>query len=83
MKESLLLFIVLTVIVVFVAAIILFSQTPTSAPQVTAGSDVGDPTEGIVSQQMLRAPSGSVVDYTKEESSGTTSGVFGFLKNLF
>ena len=83
MKESLLLFIVLTVIVVFVAAIILFSEKPASAPQVTAGSDVGDVTQGIVTQQMLQAPSGSVVDYTKEESSGTTTGVLGFLRNLF
>uniref|UniRef100_A0A6C0KUQ2 Uncharacterized protein n=1 Tax=viral metagenome TaxID=1070528 RepID=A0A6C0KUQ2_9ZZZZ len=83
MKESMLLFIVLSVIVMIVVAVLLFTEKPANTPQVNAGQDVGDVTKGIISAKSLNAPSGSVIDYTKEESSGTSSGVLGFFKNLF
>lgn len=83
MKESLLLFVILTVVVAIFAGVFLFSQKPASVPQVTADDDAqNDDVNNIINQQSLQKPTGSVVDYTKEETSGPSS-VGGWFKNAF
>jgi hypothetical protein len=82
MKESLLIFIVLTLVCAIIAGVVLFSQKPTNLPDNTAIKDSAD-YSGVISPNSLKAPSGSVKDYTKEESDGADSGIAGFFRNLF
>ena len=63
MKESLLLFIVLVAVAGVIGAVFVFSHDDSTVPEVSPASNVGNVTNGIVTPNMIKAPSSKIINY--------------------